>query len=125
MGVRARPGPGILLVLVAGLVLGVVAWRAKPRDYVPPSAPGSVPLRLEGEPPDGCEVRVFEVEGVCCSGCAAPLHEALSAIEGVRKLALDPATRRVEVLVRSEVDNERLAAALTFDEFVAHPHREP
>jgi copper chaperone CopZ len=121
MDATAKPGPGILLVFVAGLVLGIVAWRAKPRDYVPPSAAGTVPLRLEGEPPEGCEVRAFEVEGVCCSGCAAPLHEALSSIDGVRKLALDPATRRVEVLVRSEVDNERLTAALTFDEFVAHP----
>jgi len=108
-------------LLFAGAVLGAIAWKARARDYVVGAPAGTFPVRLEGEVPDGCEVRVFEVDGICCGGCAAKLHDAVAMVEGVRRLAVDPATKEVQVLVRAEVDPERLTQALTFDEYVAHP----
>lgn len=110
---------GVLLLLAAGATLGTIAVRAKEPAYVVPAAGDVMPLRIEGEVPAGLVVRTFQVEGICCPSCGSKLHRALASVEGIRKIAVDPGTKEVQVLVPPEVSPERLAAALTFDEFVA------
>jgi copper chaperone CopZ len=112
---------GLSVLLVAGAALGTIAVRAKERSYVVPTrpAPSAVPHALSGEVPPGCTVRRFDVEGMCCQGCAAKLHGALLALEGVREAALDSLAGTVEVVATAELADERLLAALTFDKYRA------
>lgn len=109
----------LLLLLAAGVALGTIAVRAKEPSYVAPVVGDVMPRRIEGEVPAGLALRTFHVEGICCPSCGSKLHRALASIEGIRKVAVDPDTKEVQVLVAPEVSSERLAEALTFDEFVA------
>lgn len=112
-------GLGLGLLLAAGAVLGTIAVRAKEPSYAVPVRPEDIPLRLEGEAPEGYQVRIFSVEGICCTGCGGKLQQALAGLEGVRALAVDPLRQEVQVLARSELEPERLAATLTFDKYRA------
>ena len=112
---------GLALVLAAGGVLGTIAVRARERTYVVPVTPASVPLVLSGTVPDGCVVRAFDVEGICCQGCSGKLHGALSAVAGVEEVAVDPLAHVVSAVVRADVPEAQLETALTFDKYSVRP----
>jgi copper chaperone CopZ len=99
--------------------LAVIALRAGERSYVAPVADADVPLRITSDVPEGFCLRTFDVQGICCQGCGGKLHGALLAVEGVREAAVDPIGKRVEVLVRSEIEVARLEQALTFGKYSA------
>lgn len=117
----SRNALGLVLLLAAGGVLGTVAVLARERTYVVPEheEPRSIPLALSGDVPSGYDVRTFDVEGICCQGCSSKLHGALLAVEGVREAAVDPLKHEVTALVRDDLADARLEAALTFDKYTA------
>jgi copper chaperone CopZ len=116
---------GVLLLLAAAGALGAIAVRARERTYVVPehAEPIPIPFALEGEPPAGFTRRSFVVEGICCQGCGAKLKGALSSLSGVGAVAVDPLNARVTTFVRSDVSDEALERALTFDKYVATRER--
>ena len=109
----------LALLALAGGVLGFVALNAKEPTYAVPTRPADIPLRLAGEVPAGFALRTFAVEGICCQSCAGKLERVLAPLDGVERVAVDPLTKEVQVLVRVEVEPATLAAALTFDKYVA------
>lgn len=113
---------GLTLLALAGLTLGAIALRARQRTYAAPGAAGTLPLAIEGEVAEGLVIRTFEVDGICCPSCSGKLHAALASVAGIQRVAVDPSTKRVQVLVPLEVSPERLAEALTFDDYVARVH---
>lgn len=117
----------LVLLLLAGAALATIALRTPEPDYVaptadepPPAVPFTLPAELLAAPPAGTRVRTFEVEGICCEGCAGKLSEALATVEGVDQVAVDSVTGRVQVLASETQDDAVLARALTFDEYEAH-----
>jgi len=111
---------GLLLLLGAALALGLVALNAKQPTYAVPTRPETIPFTLAGEPvPAGYALRTFAVEGICCQSCAGKLERALAPLGGVERVAVDPVRKEVQALVRIEVPATELAAALTFDKYVA------
>jgi len=110
-------GIGSFLLLAAAGTLGAIAVRAKEPSYVVPA--GEVPLVLDEPLPEGCELRAFDVEGICCKSCAGKLSAALRAVDGVEAVAVDPIARQVSAYVRREVPQAELTGALTFDDYVA------
>jgi copper chaperone CopZ len=110
---------GLLGLVGAGVVLGLIALRAPAPSYVAPkhAQPVAVAATLSGEVPAGYGVRSFTVAGICCQGCCPKLHAALSAVEGVREVAVDPLLHEVTAVVRDDVVTARLTQALTFDEY--------
>ncbi len=118
---------GISIILLAGAVLGIVAWRAETPDYVPPrlvEAPDRVPVRLSADVPEGCVVRSFEIEGICCDGCGGKLFVALTSLEEVREAAVDPILGLAQAVVPAGLDTARLEQALTFSKYSARLRRE-
>jgi len=111
------------LLALAGAILAIVALRAPEPTYEAPRSvrPMKVPLALTQSPLPGHVVRTFAVEGICCQGCGGKLGQALMAIEGVQEVAADPLRGEVSAWVRADVESERLAAALTFDQYTARP----
>jgi hypothetical protein len=109
------------VLLTAAGVLGAIALRAPEPTYVAPvqAAPAAIPLALEGAAPEGCELRTFAVDGICCQGCSSKLHGALLAVDGVRAAAVDPLKAEASAWVRSDVPVAALEAALTFDKYTA------
>jgi len=110
------------LLALAALALAFIAWRAPERTYAPPrvdAAPAHVPVRLSGDVPEGCVVRAFEVEGICCEGCGGKLFAALDTVEGVREVAVDPVLGVASAVVPSDLDPARLEQALTFSKYTA------
>jgi len=111
----------LLVLVVAGAVLGTIAVRAKEPDYVVPTveATQAIPIALTGDVPEGFAVRAFDVSGICCPGCGSKLSGALHAVEGVREVAVDTHAGQVSALVRADVDPAVLARALSFGEYSA------
>ncbi len=109
------------LLLLAGIVLGTIAVRAKEPTYVAPVLlePEEIPIRVTAEVPAGYVLRSFEVEGICCQECSGKLHGALLAVDGVREAAVDPLLKRAQALVRADVGVAALERALTFDRYSA------
>jgi copper chaperone CopZ len=112
---------GLSVLILAAAALGAVAVRARERTYVVPEhlQPATIPFELDGDPPPGCDRRTLHVEGVCCQGCSAKLHGALMAVDGVSAVAVDPLNARVTAFANSELTDEVLERALTFDKYVA------
>ena len=107
-----------ILIVLAGLALGLIALKTPAPD---PIQAREVPRSLTHDVAEGHVVRAFQVEGMCCTGCPTKLREALMGVEGVEAIAADPTTGRVEVEALRNIDTGVLAAALTFDEYVARP----
>ena len=104
------------LVVVSALVLGFIAWKAQAPSYAGP-APETLqraPSALAGEVPEGCVVRSFAIEGMCCDSCSVKLYAAVKKIPGVREAAVDPILGRAQVVATREVSEAMLAQALTF-----------
>ena len=76
-----------------------------------------IPIAIVGEVPVGYGVRSFEVEGMCCVGCVRKLHDALVALPGVEKAAVDFETGKVSALALTDVADTDLAAALQFEKY--------
>jgi copper chaperone CopZ len=110
---------GLLLLLCAGGILAWLGLRASEPTYVAPRLPADVPVALSGELPPGCEVRTFDVAGMCCSGCSAKLYAALTLVDGVRAAAIDVNLGTAEVVVPTDAPTEPLLAALAFDAYNA------
>lgn len=51
--------------------------------------------------------RVFTVSGIHCDGCASNIERGLTRMDGVRRVAADPATQQVRV----RFDERRLEAS--------------
>src|SRR5262245_21657905 len=100
---------GFLLLAAAGGILLWVGLTASRADYVPPRAPGEVPLALSGDVPADCEVLTFDVTGMCCTNCSAKLYRALVESEGVRAAAVDPTLGRAEAVVLTGTPADDLA----------------
>jgi copper chaperone CopZ len=111
------------LLVLAGAALAFVALRAQAPTYVAPrhQRPVAVPVALTQAPRPDHVARVFDVEGICCQGCGSKLCSALMAVDGVQEVAVDPLRGEVSAWVRSDVDGQRLAAALTFENYSARP----
>lgn len=115
-----KPVPVLMLVAaLAGTVYIVV--RAKAPTYTPPALvkPETLPTVLQSQPAPGEVVRVFDVEGMCCGGCAPKVYRALAAAPGVREAAVDFDTNTARAIVASEVEAAALEKAMTFDDYVA------
>ena len=110
----------LLLVLVAGIALGLVALRADDPTYVVPGEGTGVPAHLPDAVAEGLVVQRFAVEGMCtCSGCPTTLYEALLAVTGVEHAAINPAIGQAKVQVALGTDPAVVAGALTFDDYSA------
>ena len=112
------------LLAVAGLILGRIAWRAPERSYVPLAAEGPAPLphvprALIGDVPEGYVVRTLEVGGMCCTGCTAKVHDALTSLPAVERAAVDFERGTASALVPMSFPAKELAAALLFDKYTA------
>jgi copper chaperone CopZ len=104
-------------LVAAGLWLGSVALRSKEPTYSAP--PAGAPAQLSSEVPDGCLVRRFAVEGMCCETCPKKLHAALAAVEGVREAAIDFDAKQASAVVDAGTPVERLLGALTSEKYSA------
>jgi len=115
-----KPGFVLLLAVALGATI-YVALRAEPPSYSAPTiaAPKSLPTTLSDQPAAGEVVRVFDVEGMCCGGCAPKIHKALSAAAGVREAAVDFKAGTASAIVKAEVDVAALERALTFEDYAA------
>lgn len=98
-----------------------VALRVKPPTYTPPTVttPEALPSALVSQPAEGEVVRVFDVEGMCCGGCAPKIYKALAAAPGVREAAVDFETNTARAIVASATDVATLERALTFEDYAA------
>ncbi len=114
--------PGIVLLLAVALgATTYVALRAKSPTYTAPEivAPKALPSVLLSQPAEGEVVRVFDVEGMCCGGCAPKIYAALSGASGVREAAVDFESGTARAIVKSDVEVAALERALTFEDYVA------
>lgn len=109
----------LILVVLAGIWLGYVAWRAEPPTYQAPAA--APPAQLSGEVPAGFRVASFEVGGMCCSSCSGKLHAALTAVAGVREAAVDFDSATAAAVVPESLSDDVLLAALNVDKYTARP----
>lgn len=114
----------LVLIAVAGAVLGYVAWRAPNRDYAAPSiadveAHAPAPQTLVGDIPPGCVVRTFAVEGMCCQGCTGKIYKRLKETAGVVQAAVQFDKGQAEVVVPESTDLALLETALHFDKYTA------
>lgn len=112
------------LLLIAGTVAAVVAYRAPERDYVPLEIEGGVPEvyvpRAIPDPiPAGFQVADLMVDGPCCIGCTGKLYKALMEVPGVEKAAVrfDVAGTLAQALVPLGFDGSLLEGSLTFDKY--------
>lgn len=113
--------PLIALIVLAAGAAGYIVLRAKAPTYAAPVAAEqeTIPRALLSEPATGEVVRVFDVEGMCCGGCAPKVFKALTAQPGVRAAAVDYDSHTARAIVPADADVAALERALTFDEYVA------
>ncbi len=114
---------GPVLLAIAGLVLGWIALAtdspARATSTLP-APPEHVPTEITGVVPDGCVVRSFELDGLCCTGCAGKLYVALHTLDEVHEVAIDADAKRAQAVVPRDFDVAKLEDALTFDKYSAH-----
>jgi len=108
----------LVLVLVAGVAAGWIAWRAQ-APHREAASVKPTPRVLTEAPAEGEVVRVFDVEGMCCVSCSGKLHAALLEVSGVRAAAVDFDRGTASVLAAAGVAPEALEAALEFDKYTA------
>jgi len=115
---------GIVVLGLAGLVLGWIAWKAEEPTYSAPvqdpEPPAVVPATLSGEVPPGRVVRTFDVDGICCNGCPGKLYVKLDQLDGIDEAAVDPVLKQASVVVPADYDVAVVEAALTFGKYSAH-----
>ncbi len=114
--------PGIVLLIAAALGgTAYIALRTEAPTYVPPSVvkPATLPTVLTSQPEAGEVVRVFDVEGMCCNGCAPKVHKALAEAPGVREAVVDFDTQTARAIVKADADVASLEKAMTFDDYTA------
>jgi hypothetical protein len=109
----------LALVLLAGGVLGYVAWRAPEPSYAPSVPAEDVPVRLSEHVPAGFELREYSVEGMCCQSCAGKLQQRASALADVRAVAVDSVLGVVQAWVADGADDAPIVGALTFEKYSA------
>ena len=69
---------------------------------------------------------VFEVPGLTCPTCTAPVKKAVALIDGVKSVKVDWRTRRVEVgFDKAKVDDKTIRAALSAAGFPAKAEDTP
>jgi copper chaperone CopZ len=115
---------GPIIVLLAGLVCAWIALTVEEPTYSAPATAdyeGLVPVAIAGEVPEGCVVRSFDIDGICCEGCAGKLFVAMTELDGVRQAAVDTVLKRAEAVVPAEFDVATLQGALTFGKYSATP----
>lgn len=112
-------------ILLAALFLAAagtaaVVFRAKTPTYEAPKVEqqATIPTVLASTPAAGEVVREFDVEGMCCGGCAPKIYAAISKAPGVREAAV--VLGKATVITKSDVDVSALEQAMTFDDYVAH-----
>ena len=113
----------LVWVVLAGALLAWIAIRSPERDYQPldPETELStgVPARLSGVVPAGFVVRDFDVDGMCCNGCAGKLAGRLGEVEGVNETAVDVELGRVSVVAAESLAVEGLLALLNVEKYSA------
>ncbi len=113
----------LLLLGPAALVLGWIALRAPEPTELPKWTAGEdgprVPLAIVGDLAEGTVVRELAVEGMCCTGCSRKLYEALLAVPGVTRAAVDFEGARAQAAVPADFDVALLETALRFDKYDA------
>ena len=109
-----------LILLAAGATVYVWKTRAQP-TYVAPKLEeqATTPIALTSKPAAGECVRVLDVTGMCCGGCAPKVRSALTAVPGVREAVVDLNTKTASVIVPETLAIAKLEAAATFDEYSA------
>jgi copper chaperone len=58
------------------------------------------------------ERKTITVEGMSCTGCEQNVTNALTNVEGVRRVEADHETDEVEVVVSDDTDENTLAGAI-------------
>lgn len=114
--------PNLLWLVLAGGLLTWVAVRSPQPDFEPLSAetsPTEIPTRLSGTPAAGHVVRVFDVDGMCCNGCAGKLATRLDELGAVDETAVDVKAGVVSVIVEEGVPVGDLLALLNVDKYSA------
>jgi len=113
--------PLMFLLVAAAAAAGYIVLRAKAPTYSAPvvAEQETIPTALLSQPGEGEVVRVFDVEGMCCGGCAPKVFKALTAQAGVRAAAVDYDTHTARAIVPADADVAELERALTFDDYVA------
>ena len=114
---------GPILLLLAGVVLGWIALATDSPTFGqdrPVEIPDVVPASLTRAVPVGHVVRTFDVDGICCEGCAGKLFVAADELDGVVECAVDPRRKQVDMVVPTSLDVAALEEALTFDKYSAH-----
>jgi copper chaperone CopZ len=111
------------LLLAAGMVAALVALRSKEPTYSAPAVAEqpTVPSVLSRAPAADELVHEFEVEGMCCGGCAPKVYAAISKAAGVREAAVTLGHARV--IARADVDVAALEQVMTFGDYQAHAVR--
>ncbi len=114
----------ILLITVAGTLLGYVAWHAPEREYAAPTLPEvqahiAAPTTLAGDVPSGCVVRSFAVEGMCCQGCTGKIYKRLKETAGVVQAAVSFDEGTAQIVVQETTDIALLESTLNFDKYTA------
>jgi copper chaperone CopZ len=113
---------------LAGVVLAVIALRAPPRDYVPPSeaeveAHHPAPQRLSSDVPAGCVVRTIDVKGMCCLGCTGRVYDRIKDTPGLVDAAVSFEKGVAQIVIPKDADPGPIVSALRFDKF--EPKLEP
>jgi copper chaperone CopZ len=107
-----------VLILVAGVAAGWIAWRAQ-APHREAASVKPIPRVLTEAPAEGEVVRVYDVEGMCCVSCSGKLHAALLEVSGVHAAAVDFDAGTASVLAEETVAPDDLQAALEFDKYTA------
>ncbi|MFT5048697.1 MAG: copper chaperone CopZ [Chlamydiales bacterium] len=112
----------LIWVALAGGLLTWIAIRSGPVDYEPlslDSPPIEVPVRLASSPGPGQRLRVFDVDGMCCNGCAAKLAGRLDDLDQVSEAAVDVQGSTVSIIVGEDYPVADLLTLLNRDKYTA------
>jgi copper chaperone CopZ len=120
-----RPPLALLFLGGAALILGWIAWSNPTKHSEPTWIAGEggeaqVPTHLIGALEGGLVQRSLAVEGMCCKGCTRKLYDALLAVPGVDRAAVDFEAGQATAAVPADFRAEELVRALNFDKYEAH-----
>lgn len=114
--------PTFAWVVLAGGILTWIAVRSTPPAYTPldlEAPPEEISTRLTGEVGPADTVRVFDVKGMCCNGCASKLADRLSELDEVRESAVDVLGEEVSVIVDAGYPVDGLLTVLNTEKYTA------
>lgn len=112
----------LIWVALAGGLLTWIAVQNPGGDYEPLSiddVPEEVAVHLTGEAGPDDLVRVFDVDGMCCNGCASTLASSLGGLSQVSEAAVDVSQATVSVIVEAAYPVEGLLALLNTGKYSA------